>query len=211
ELIEYLRNKDLKLTETQFEIIRKEEITSLVDLKEAQQYQYPKTNTRLVSVFVDNFNLFIEGKYFVGRLEEADAYDHQRGSYQLNQFYIDHEHLVSIAQKGRQMGTNPVIVDSHPTSNDSLWERICQQDFHVKVYDRNIANQEKMELGAFVGDDPILERALDYNWKVEVWFWSSGMSADLEKRSLFTTWMTFYRHFSYAYGQDPTEKTISLK
>ena len=87
-----------------------------------------------------------------------------------------------------------VFVGSRPP--DSLWDRIRNQGFDVTVYD-HIANKEKkvdMELGASMldiihfmdpgviilvaGDGdyyPILTRALKYNWKIEVWFWSSGM------------------------------------
>ncbi|KAF0516286.1 nyn domain-containing protein [Gigaspora margarita] len=72
-----------------------------------------------------------------------------------------------------EAGRNLVIVGSHSPLNDSLWNQIHQQDFYMKVYNRNIANKEKkvdIELEAC-----ILEWALDYDWKVEVWFWLLGM------------------------------------
>jgi len=156
----------------------------------------PKSNSGLVYIFVDNSNLFIEGKYTVGRIEQAGNFDYQRNSYQLNQLYIDHGRLLLTLLKGRIIGSNPVIVGSRPPPNDSLWDRIRNQGYDVIVYDR-IANKEKkvdMELGASMldiihfmdpgviilvaGDGdyyPILTRALKYNWKIEVWFWSSGM------------------------------------
>ncbi|CAG8679105.1 4253_t:CDS:2, partial [Paraglomus brasilianum] len=49
---------------------------------------------------------------------------------------------------------------------------------------------------------PILTRALKYNWKIEVWFCSSGICDDLMKDS-FLPLDSLYRHFTYAYGQDP--------
>lgn len=79
----------------------------------------------------------------------------------------------------------------------------------MKVYNRNIANKEKkvdIELEAC-----ILEWALDYDWKVEVWFWLLGMFADLEKSFFFTTWITFIDIFHMCIGKIPQEKTISLK
>ncbi|CAG8817889.1 15723_t:CDS:2, partial [Gigaspora margarita] len=117
---------------------------------------------------MDNSNLFVKGKYSVSHLEEAGIYDHQGGR-------------------------NLVIVGSHSPLNNSLWNQIHQQDFYMKVYNRNIANKEKkvdIELEACILDviyfngpgiillvagdsdySPILEWALDYDWKVEVWFW----------------------------------------
>ncbi|CAG8466157.1 25181_t:CDS:2, partial [Gigaspora margarita] len=111
ELIEYLRNKDLKHTETHFEIIRE-----VMALKEAQQQtrkyhresqkikpNIPKSNTGLVSVFVDNSNLFIEGKYI--------------------SLYRSWMSYINSTKRMR----NQVIIGSRPAPNDSLWERICQQ------------------------------------------------------------------------------------
>ncbi|CAG8573142.1 7830_t:CDS:2 [Ambispora gerdemannii] len=180
----------------------------------------PKSNTGLVYVFVDNSNLFIEGKYTVGRIERADIFDYQRNSYQLNQLYIDH---------GR---SDPVIVGSRPPPNDSLWDRMKNQGFSVTVYDR-VANKEKkvdMEVGNSIVDSiyindpgvilliagdgdyyPSLTRALDRNWKIEVWFWSSGISGDLKKKSFVYHLDDFYRRFSYVYGQDPVGKNHILE
>ncbi|CAG8515772.1 9003_t:CDS:2 [Paraglomus occultum] len=255
ELIEYLRSKDLKLTESHFEILRKEKITGPAFLEQTKEdfrsigltlgpatvlanvitdlktSNTPKSNTGLVYVFVDNSNLFIEGKYTVGRIEQAGNFDYQRNSYQLNQLYIDHGRLLSTVLKGRRIGSNSVIVGSRPPPNDSLWDRIRNQGYGVIVYDR-IANKEKkadMELGLCIADavyskdpglvlivagdgdySPAINRALHHSWKVEVWFWSSGISGDLMRNSIFFL-DNFYRHFTYAYGQDPAGRNYILE
>src|SRR6185436_9626874 len=148
-------------------------------------------------VFMDNSNLFIEGKFTVGRLEQAGEFDFQRRIYQLHELCIDHGRLLSVVLKGRKMGSNPVIVGSRPPPNDSLWDRIKNQGFDAKIYQRNIENKEKkvdMFLGVsaavtasttdpgilvlVAGDgdyEPAISEAIKFNWTIEVWFWSSGM------------------------------------
>jgi len=96
---------------------------------------------------VDNSNLFVEGKYTVGRIERAGKFDYRRNSYQLNQLYVDHGRLLSTVVKGRRIGSNLVIVGSRPPPNDSLWDWIRNQGYY--------ANKEKkvdMELGASMLD-----------------------------------------------------------
>ncbi|CAG8650293.1 9413_t:CDS:2, partial [Acaulospora colombiana] len=192
-----------------------------------------KSNTGLVSVFADNSNLFIEGKYTIGQIEKAGTFDQQRNSFYLNQLHIDHGRLLSTILKGRQMGSNPIIVGSRPPPNDSLWKQIRNQGYDVVVYDRNIENKEKKvdmalgvsamnviwsnDLGVLVliagdGDyEPVINEALKRKWKVEIWFWSSGISGDLMRKSIFYSLDNFYRHFTYAYGQDPIGKNYTLE
>ncbi|CAG8604009.1 2397_t:CDS:2, partial [Acaulospora morrowiae] len=153
-------------------------ITELV--KQVKGAGILKSNTGLVSVFVDNSNLFIEGK----------------NSFYLNQLHIDHGHLLSTILKRQQMGSNPIIVGSRPLPNDSLWKQIRNQGYDVVVYNRNIENKEKkvdMALGVSImnviwfnnpgvliliagdGDyEPVINEALKHKWKVEIWFWSSA-------------------------------------
>ncbi|KAF0520513.1 nyn domain-containing protein [Gigaspora margarita] len=171
----------------------------VTDLKKSNT---PKSNSGLVFVFVDNSNLFIEGKYTTSSINST---------------------------KRTKNGSNLVIVGSRPPPNDSLWDQIRKRGFHAIIYDR-IANRDKLELGASIidviyfkdpgtillvaGDDyysPVLTRALNHNWKVETWFWSSGMSDDLIKRSFVNYLDNFYRHFSYVYGQDPLGRNYTLE
>lgn len=41
------------------------------------------------------------------------------------------------------MDSTPVIIDSWPPPNDSLWHCIQSEGFEVIVYDRNFKNEEK--------------------------------------------------------------------
>ncbi|CAI2190692.1 20096_t:CDS:2, partial [Funneliformis geosporum] len=166
------------------------------------------------------------------RLESAGTF--QRNSLYLNQLHIDHGRLLSAVLNRRQMGSNPIIVGSRPPLNDSLWDRIESQGYDIVVFDQNIENKENkvdMELGAsamdviwtrdpgiFVlvsGDGdyfPVVKRALNHNWKVETWFWQSGVSGDLtECSSSFYPLDNYYKYFTYAYGQDPVGKNHILE
>jgi uncharacterized LabA/DUF88 family protein len=92
---------------------------------------------------------------------------------------------------------------SRPPAADSVWNRIREDGFDVKVFDRNIRNKEKgvdMEMGMDIaellhtvspqktiviaaGDAdyvPAVERAKSRKWTVEVWFWSNA-AAELKK------------------------------
>lgn len=97
----------------------------------------------------------------------------------------------------------PILYGSRPPAEDSVWNRIRDDGFDVKVFDRNIRNKEKgvdMEMGMDVaqllytipasktiiiaaGDAdylPAIERAKGKGWQVEVWFWSNA-AVELQK------------------------------
>ncbi|RGB22701.1 hypothetical protein C1646_730088 [Rhizophagus diaphanus] len=56
----------------------------------------------------------------------------------MSQFGIDFGCLLTVLQRNRQMGSNPVIVGSRPPPNDSLWKKIEDQGYEVKIYDREM-------------------------------------------------------------------------
>ncbi|CAI2182024.1 15572_t:CDS:2 [Funneliformis geosporum] len=194
-----------------------------------------KSPNGLVFVFVDNSNLFIEGKYTVGNLEKAGTIDRKRGSFYFNELRFDHGCLLSTVMNGRRIGSDPVIVGSRPPPNDSLWKHIKSQGFKVVLYDRNVENKEKKidtslvvdgmkvitskDPGVFVliaGDGdyyPMVLEALYLNWKVEVWFWTSGISGDLlpkeeKSRLSFYPLDDCYRYFAYASGPNFEKKYV---
>jgi len=61
----------------------------------------------------------------------------------MSQFGIDFGCLLTVIQRNRQMGSDPVVVGSRPPRNDSVWKKITDQGYKVIVYDRNM----------FMGDD----------------------------------------------------------
>lgn len=91
---------------------------------------------------------------------------------------------------------NPVIIGSRPPPEDTLWNSLRRLGYNVTVYDQNFQNEEKevnsemvrnilrtvyrnvpgtVILFARDGDyGPAIREALDNNWTIEIWFWSTG-------------------------------------
>src|SRR5437762_2512875 len=61
----------------------------------------------------------------------------------MNKFEIDFGCLLTVLQCNRQLGSNPVIVGPRPPPNDSLWKKIEDQGFKVKLYDQEMFKDNK--------------------------------------------------------------------
>jgi uncharacterized LabA/DUF88 family protein len=138
-------------------------------------------------VFVDNSNMFIEGKKIAGARGTPPV--SSNGLYR-----IDYGRLLTHVLAGREMAESPKLYGSRPPANDSLWEVIRQKGFDTKVFDRNWFNKEKgvdMRMGLDIqrtclrsekadivlvaGDAdfiPCVSEIHREGWYVEVWFWS---------------------------------------
>ena len=150
----------------------------------------------ILHVFVDNSNVLIEGRRFSERKRKGrerlsqykdDAYEIDWGKF----LYVLKE------QDSRGLAEVPILYGSRPPDEDSVWNRIREDGFDVKVFDRNIRNKEKgidvemaMDIAERIhttapprimvvaaGDAdyvPAVERAKSKGWSVEVWFWSNA-------------------------------------
>ncbi|CAI2181462.1 6461_t:CDS:2 [Funneliformis geosporum] len=184
--------------------------------------------TNKVHVFVDNSNIWIEGKYAVGELERLGSFDYDRNSYYFGQLRIDYGRLLTTVQRERELGSSPVIVGSRPPPNDSLWERIRQQGYEVSLNNREkkvdatlvcsmyevISKEDPGVLVLIAGDrdyEPVITQALNKKWIVETWFWNSGMSMELISKTNFNSLGNYYRSFAYGYGPDRGEKSYILE
>ncbi len=155
----------------------------------------------ILYTFVDNSNVLIEGRRF--------AQMKRRGRTKLSAFKDDSYNIdwgkflyVLKEQDSRGLADIPILYGSRPPAEDSVWNRIREDGFDVKVFDRNIRNKEKgvdMEMGMDIakliysemkpgimviaaGDAdyvPVVQRARSKGWSVEVWFWSNAAD-DLE-------------------------------
>ena len=158
----------------------------------------------ILHTFVDNSNVLIEGR----RFSEMK----RKGRSKLSPFTDDNYEIdwgkflyVLKEQDSRGLAEVPILYGSRPPAEDSVWDRIRDDGFDVKVFDRNIRNKEKgvdMEMGMDIverlhavddqlprilvvaaGDAdyvPAVERAKRKGWPVEVWFWSNA-AGDLKK------------------------------
>lgn len=143
-----------------------------------------------IYVFVDNSNVWIEGKKVSGR--------RQTPAVPSNRLYrIEYGRLLEHVREGRTMGDVPRLYGSEPPPNDSVWRMIESKGFDVQVFKRNIFNKEKgvdMKMGLditklalltrppgtivlVVGDAdfvPVVQEAQSQGWKVEVWYWTNA-------------------------------------
>jgi len=153
-------------------------------------------------VFVDNSNVLIEGRRFaeMKRSRKGRLSPYKDASYEIDWGKF----LYVLKEKDTRAFVDvPILYGSRPPAEDSVWNRIRDDGFDVKVFDRNIRNKEKgvdMEMGMDVaqllytvpdpkniviaaGDAdyvPVIERAKGKGWKVEVWFWSNA-AVELQK------------------------------
>lgn len=148
-------------------------------------------------LFVDNSNVLLEAR----RFSETKRKRRQRLSAYLDDSYeLDWGKFLYLVKRndGRVLGDVPTLYGSRPPANDSVWQRIRDDGFDTKVFDRNIRNKEKgvdvemaLDISELIltkgsgsaviviaaGDAdyvPAVERAKGKGWKVEVWFWSNA-------------------------------------
>ncbi|CAJ0752891.1 24376_t:CDS:2 [Entrophospora sp. SA101] len=248
ELIEFLRRQEeLELDEEELEILEKEKVTGrhflLLTKKDLlkvfnlgtavtiadfiDELKKPRS-TGLVHVFVDNSNLFIEGKFNIGQLE--CIFDVEKNLYHINQLHIKYGQLLALVQDGCGLGGAPVLVGSRPPPNDSLWKHIRKQGYDVTVHARNAENREKkvdVEISVSIMDtiqnynpDMVLEFwygnivVFEVTWVVQVHTQNNlplGISNDLKSKVLFKPLDICYKYFSCGYGPEPTGKKQVLE
>jgi uncharacterized LabA/DUF88 family protein len=138
-------------------------------------------------VFVDNSNLWIEGKKVSGRKGTPPVPSNYN-------YRVEYGKLLKHIVGTRKLADVPKLYGSEPPPNDSVWKMIKSKGFDVQVFKRNIFNKEKgvdMKMGIDVtkltlqvsppqtialvcGDAdfvPVVEQAHEQGWKVEVWYW----------------------------------------
>lgn len=149
-----------------------------------------------IFVFVDNSNVWIEGKKFSGRKSKPPV--------ESNYLYrIEYGKLLQHVLEGRDLAAIPKLYGSEPPPNDSVWNIIRSKGYDVKVFKRNIFNKEKggdMRMGldigrllltektpatvAIVAGDAdfvqVVDDAHGGGWKIEAWYWSNCAN-DLKK------------------------------
>lgn len=100
-------------------------------------------------VFVDNSNVLIEGRRFA---EAKKSRNGKLSPYKDAGYEIDWgKFLYLLKEKDTRAFIDvPVLYGSRPPAEDSVWNRIRDDGFDVKLFDRNIRNKEKgvdMEMG----------------------------------------------------------------
>ncbi len=153
-----------------------------------------------VFIFVDNSNIWIEGKRISGSMKSPPV--------DMNYYYrIEYGCLLTHVCEGRNLGAMPQLYGSEPPPNDSVWKMIRSKGYDVNVFKRNFFGKEKgvdMRMGMDVAklifrqkprkDDtiiiiagdadflPVIEDSQAEGWTVEVWYWSN-CAGDLKKKA----------------------------
>jgi uncharacterized LabA/DUF88 family protein len=153
------------------------------------------TKGNAVHVFVDNTNVFLEGR-------RASAIRLGLPASRKDPFFvIDYGKVLYVVQDGRHLASIPRMYGSEPPPNDSVWKRIRDDGFDLTVFKRNFFRKEKgldMELGLSISDlihesraqglQPgivclvagdadyvrIVERLRKAKWTAEVWYWNNA-------------------------------------
>lgn len=153
---------------------------------------------RILHMFVDNSNVLIEARRFAFKERKGRR---KLGAFKDDRYEIDWGKFLYVVKEGdtRALAEVPILYGSRPPAEDSVWNRIRDEGFDVKVFDRNIRNKEKgvdMEMGMDISERlhtvsedqprilvvaagdadyiPAVERAKGRGWPVEVWFWSNA-------------------------------------
>ena len=153
-------------------------------------------NKPKIHLFVDNSNVLIEGR----RLSYAKRFNGGQRNTSVDQTYeLDWGkflHLVK-SRNDRLLSQLPTLYGSTPPPDDTVWKEIRDEGFDVKLFERNIRNQEKgvdLEMGMDIAERTLLvkppetivivagdgdflgavERAKNRGWNVEVWFWGNA-------------------------------------
>ena len=99
-----------------------------------------------IFVFVDNSNVWIEGKYF-SEVKKGIAKDFAEAHSKKmldNSWKIDFGKLLKCVVKGQvQDVKKAIVVGSKPTNKDSLWRAMETAGFEVETFKRNGSNKEK--------------------------------------------------------------------
>ena len=157
---------------------------------------------RLLYAFVDNSNVLIEGRRFAEMKRKRRS---KLSAFKDDSYEIDWgKFLYVLGEKDtRGLAVIPTLYGSRPPDEDSVWQRVRDDGFDVRLFDRNIRNKEKgvdvdmaMDIADLLhaasppriiviaaGDAdyvPAVERAKAKGWKVEVWFWSNA-AGELKK------------------------------
>lgn len=151
---------------------------------------------RELHLFVDNSNVLIEARRLAEMMRKGRP---RRGAFVDDCCELDWGKFLYVVKENdtRALAEVPYLYGSRPPPNDSVWQRIRDDGFDVKVFDRNIRNKEKgvdMEMGMDIAERlytvqpprtivivagdadyvPAVSRAQSKGWKVEVWFWNNA-------------------------------------
>lgn len=151
-----------------------------------------------LALFIDNSNLFIEGKKFYAKYLSLRVTEDPS-------FRIDIGCLLKVLIRGRNMNFGK-LYGSEPPSLDTVWTKIREHGLLVDTYQRDAKGKEK-ELGHALTADateyvcvrektgctgtiilfsggrdycPLVEKILEYGWRVEITAFAGSINSKLK-------------------------------
>lgn len=153
-----------------------------------------------IAIFIDNSNLWIEGKKAYAIAKEFDVLEDSR-------WRIDMGKLLRTILDDRLLAQKPFLCGSIPPPVDSVWKNFEGQGVEVKTFNRSgFTGKEKQVDTALVarsvryasqpqhidhvvvflsGDTdmkPAIDEILEIGLKVEVWSWSHSISGSIQEQ-----------------------------
>ena len=151
-----------------------------------------QTQTPKVWIYVDDSNLWIEGKKAYAKAHNLLTSEDPRARFDIGQ-------LNEVVAEGREVGGR-MLYGSKPPPVDTVWAKMEEQGWNVKIENKSyhtgkekqvdsklitdvvsVVNREKIGTVIIVAGDvdykPPIEEALDRGWNVEVWSWEKALSA----------------------------------
>ena len=153
-----------------------------------------RTQLPKVWIFVDNSNLWIEGKKAYAEAHNLMTSEDPRARFDIGQ-------LNEVVAAGREVSCRR-LYGSRPPPVDTVWAKIEEQGWEVDIKDKSyhtgkekqvdsqlitdvaiVVSSEKIGTVIIVAGDvdykPPIEEALARGWKVEVWSWERALSAGI--------------------------------
>ncbi|CAI2168000.1 13685_t:CDS:2 [Funneliformis geosporum] len=206
-------------------------------VKEIQGGKRPITGE--VFLLFDHSNLLEQGK---------ETVKHEENLVDKPNLYIDYKRLQEKILDKRNLGDPSEIFcscysQSHDKKIDNLWNKRRKQGFVIKLIKQkpNSTREKKVDTSLIVrgmeilytrepgilvivaGDSdytPLVQKALDKEWKVEIWFWSLGLSREYKSELSNKFGINYslhllddeYKKFTYARSpESPREFTFEIE
>ena len=158
-----------------------------------------KSGNDKVFIFMDHSNTWIEAKKF------KPSRDYKEDS----RVRLEAGNLLRLVTKDRELPDRPAkLYGSEPPPLDSVWDIYREKGWNITAPQRSSwtrkekrvdtqlvadvtelvcnVNNGKHTIAIISGDEdvlPAVEKALEYDWKVEVYFWKNAMSAAIKKKA----------------------------
>ena len=166
------------------------------DLKNCS-YCSTVTSVNRISIYVDNSNLWIEGKKAYARVKGLSTPEDPRARFDIGK-------VGEVVAAGRENHVDGrTLYGSRPPEADTVWKKIEKHKWLVDISDKSFHTGKEKQVDAKLITDlvslvtksapgvviivsgdadyiPPIEKALECKWQVEVWAWKQAISSAIK-------------------------------